>query len=139
MRLLPARRAVGKEVLLPHHYPDRALRVGHANELGGEPIERDALKCEAQDEAEPSVLRSERYPEIQHVELTGEVLERAVVGCDLTDTERGRARFHAQFGDDLDGGAHSARRFHRSLKSRERRMHEGRSWRSAWFRGRVRC
>jgi hypothetical protein len=33
-----------------------------------------------------SVPRLERHPQVEDVELSGEVLNRAIVGCDTTDT-----------------------------------------------------
>src|SRR5256885_11750190 len=124
LRLVPAGCAVAQQTL-PDDKPDRAVRMAHTDELGAEPIQGNALQCEAEHQTVAPVLRSERHAKIQDVELSGEVLDRAVVGCDATDTEGRHARFDAQFGDDLDGGAHPARSFHLPLKSRERGMHKG--------------
>src|SRR3989442_13936082 len=99
--------------------------MAYADELGAEAIQRNALEGEAEHQTVAPVFRSERHTKIQDVELSREVLYRAVVSCDATDTEGRHARFDAQFGDDLDGGAHPARSFHLPLKSRERCMHKG--------------
>src|SRR2546423_3468360 len=125
LRLIPSWCAVLQQILLPDDKPDHAVMVRHPSALRGEPIDRNDFEGEADDETVALVLASERNSQAHDIELPGEVLDRAVVGCDPTDTERRDPRFDAQFGHDLDGGAHPARSFHLALKFRERRMHSG--------------
>ena len=56
------------------------------HELGAQQIERDGVKGEAEHEAVAFVPCSDRHAQILDVELSGEVLDWAVVGCDTTDT-----------------------------------------------------
>ena len=56
------------------------------HELGAQPIERDGVEGEAEHEAVASVPCSDRQAQILDVQLSGEVLDWAVVCCDTTDT-----------------------------------------------------
>src|SRR5437868_870257 len=81
LRLVPARCAVAQQTLLPDDKPDRTVGMAHTDELGAQPIQRNLLEGEAKHQAVVAVFRSERHAQIQDVELSREMLDRAVVGC----------------------------------------------------------
>src|SRR5207247_9037271 len=93
LRLVPAGCAVAQQTLLPDDKPDRAVGMAHADELGAEAMQRNALEGEAEHETVAPVVRSERHAQIQGGERSGGVRGRAAGGCDVADTERGQARF----------------------------------------------
>src|SRR5207245_302893 len=100
LRLVPAGCALAHQTLLPHDKPDGAIGMAYADELGAGAIQRSALEGEADHQTVAPVFRSERHAQIQDVELSREVLDRAFVCCDATDTEARHARSDVYFGDD---------------------------------------
>ena len=91
-----------------------------AHQLAAEPDEIDLIEREAEHEAIASGLRAERQRELDHVELTREVLDRPVIRGDAADPQRRHACLRAELRDDLLRGAHATGRIHRAASLRSR-------------------
>src|SRR5437870_3750197 len=125
LRFVPAWSAGGELVLLPHNDPGGSIWMRDPHELPPEPLELDLAEREAQDEPVASVLRVQRELEVDHVELTGEMFDRAVVGRDAADAQGGHPGFRPQFRYDFEGRAHRARCLHRGSSLETRKAKQG--------------